>query len=189
MANFYYPIEVIQFRDQQLQSTHSATFGPVRNNGTRNHQGWDLFAPVGTRCYVIASGHVEWVRSQGAYGLQLALSFNQDGSTGVSRNPLLAFYCHLQPGSIRVQPGAFVRAGQYVAQTGISGSASVNAPHLHFEIRKTSAKPGPGGMANRIDPGQILGYRLYNSEKVQIGGRDALRQVSVMRGIATPIIR
>ncbi len=70
MSGFYYPIEVMQLRDQRLDSSHSATFGPVRNNQTRNHQGWDLFAPVGTRCYAIAAGHVEWIRNIGDYGQQ-----------------------------------------------------------------------------------------------------------------------
>jgi murein DD-endopeptidase MepM/ murein hydrolase activator NlpD len=188
MATFYYPIEVMQLRDQRLQSSHGATFGLVRNNQTRNHQGWDLYAPVGTRCYAIASGHVEWVKNEGGYGLQVAISFNRDGSTGASVNPLIAFYAHLSPGSVVVRPGDFVHAGQYIAQTGVSGNANGNAPHLHFEIRTTSAASVGGGLANRLDPGEILGYRLYTSERVQIGGQDLQRQMSIVRGAATPIL-
>jgi murein DD-endopeptidase MepM/ murein hydrolase activator NlpD len=186
---FYYPIEVIQLRTKHLASSHSATYGLVRNNNTANHQGWDLFAPAGTRCYAIAAGHVEWIRSSGAYGQQLALSFNRDGSDGSSSDPLIAFYAHLRLGSVVVAPGTAVRAGQFVALTGTSGNASPDAPHLHFEIRTSSAQAVGGGLANRTDPGQILGYGLYNSMGVQIGGADAQRHMSVMRGVATPIIR
>ena len=105
MAIFYYPIEVMMLRDQQLQSSHSATFGLVRNNQTTNHQGWDLFAPAGTRCYAIASGHVEWVRNQGAYGQQLALSFSRDGSNRTSNYPLIAFYATCFPAAFRCNQG------------------------------------------------------------------------------------
>ena len=189
MPNFYYPIEVIQLRTEQLASSHSATFGTVRNNNTTNHQGWDLFAPSGTRCYAIAAGHVEWIRNNGAYGQQLAISFNRDGSDGTSNDPLIAFYAHLQPGSIVVTQGANVTAGQFVALTGVSGNASANAPHLHYETRTTNAQLAGPGLTNRIDPGEVLGHGLYNSHHVQIGGSDAQRQMSVMRGRATPVFR
>jgi murein DD-endopeptidase MepM/ murein hydrolase activator NlpD len=189
MALLYYPIEVMQLRDQQLQSNYAATFGKVRNNQTTPHQGWDLYAPVGTRCYAIAAGYVDWIKNEGNYGVQLALSFNRDGSSGASIDPLIAFYAHLLPGSIQIQPGSFVQAGQYVAQTGASGNANPSAPHLHFEIRTTSAKNAGLGLGNRIDPGGILGYRLYNSQRVQIGGQDAQRYMSVVRGMPTPVVR
>lgn len=186
MSKFYFPIEVVQMRTQRLQSSHSSTYGLVRNNQTRNHQGWDIFALVGTRCYAIAAGHVEWIRNQGEYGQQLAISFNKNGSNLSSNQPLIAFYAHLQPGSIQVSAGTAVRAGQFIALTGTSGSASPNAPHLHFEIRTTSAQVAGLGLANRVDPGTILGYELYNSSNPQIGGQDHGNRMSVARRLATP---
>lgn len=43
-----------------------------------------------------------------------------------------AFYCHLQPGSVRVKVGERVKRGQAMALIGDSGDA--REPHLHFEI-------------------------------------------------------
>lgn len=43
-----------------------------------------------------------------------------------------AFYAHLQPGSLRVKPGARVQRGQVLGLLGNSGTS--NAPHLHFQV-------------------------------------------------------
>lgn len=187
MSRFYFPLEIVQLRTQQLQSSSSASFGQVRNNNTTNHQGWDLYAPSGTRCYALAAGVVEWVRNQGAYGQQLAISFNRDGSQRSSTESLTAFYAHLLPGQIQVMPGSLVNAGQFVALSGTSGNANANAPHLHFETRTSNAQQVGGGLANRIDPGTILGYKLYNSSNPQIGGSDPQNRMSIVRGAATPV--
>ncbi len=43
-----------------------------------------------------------------------------------------AFYAHLKPGSVTVQPGDTVAKGQVMARTGNSGSST--GPHLHFQL-------------------------------------------------------
>jgi murein DD-endopeptidase MepM/ murein hydrolase activator NlpD len=43
-----------------------------------------------------------------------------------------AVYDHLQPGSLRVQIGDKVRAGDVLARLGNSGNS--DAPHLHFQL-------------------------------------------------------
>lgn len=43
-----------------------------------------------------------------------------------------AFYAHLVPGSIRVEPGDVVRSGQVIGKLGNSGSST--GPHLHFQL-------------------------------------------------------
>lgn len=43
-----------------------------------------------------------------------------------------AFYAHLQPGSLRVRAGEFVRRGQVIARLGNSGNSS--EAHLHFHV-------------------------------------------------------
>ncbi len=47
-----------------------------------------------------------------------------------------AFYGHLQPGSVRVQVGDHVRAGQELGRIGNSGNS--DAPHLHFHVANGS---------------------------------------------------
>lgn len=136
-------------------------FGMVRNNGTRPHQGWDLWALVGTPVYAIADGFVEFVRvNSGAYGTQVCLSFEHSkGPQGL----LFAFYAHLS--EVSVSAHAQVDAGQILGKTGMTGNASqvpaIDDQHLHFEIR-TIASPGRG-LTNRLDPAEFLGYDLLTS--------------------------
>ena len=191
MSKFYYPIEIVEMREQGLASPVSASFGRVRNNNTRNHQGWDLYAPVGTPCYAIAAGVVEWIKSTGSYGQQLGIRFFKDGSAEtsavMSRPTYLAFYAHLQTGSITVREAEAVLAGQRTAKTGTTGNASPNTPHLHYEIRTRLDKRIGVGLQGRADPGESLGYERYACRQIPIGTNHTGLQSLPRRGKATPL--
>jgi hypothetical protein len=57
-------------------------------------------------------------------------------------NRRVAFYAHLQPGSLRVKPGDRVRRGQKLGRLGNSGNS--DAPHLHFHISDDSSLASDG---------------------------------------------
>jgi murein DD-endopeptidase MepM/ murein hydrolase activator NlpD len=89
------------------------------------HEGQDVAAPLGTPVVAPWAGTVEWVRFQrSGAGHYVVL----DGA-GENRDYVLM---HLRPGSILVEQGDVVAAGQQLAQVGSSGGSS--GPHLHFEI-------------------------------------------------------
>ena len=136
------------------RNKNSNTFGNVRRNanGTiRPHQGWDFSAPIGTPCFAIADGRIEFAElNPGGLGNCVALAFTHDGQK------LYAVYAHLK--SFSVSAGQTVSKGQQIGLTGESGNAAGMAPieqHLHFEIR-TSPKPGKG-LVGRISPLAIYG--------------------------------
>jgi len=52
-------------------------------------------------------------------------------------NGLYAFYAHLQPGSVNVQIGDEVSAGDVIGLLGNTGMST--APHLHFHVEDTSS--------------------------------------------------
>lgn len=52
-----------------------------------------------------------------------------------------SLYCHLQPGSIKVQEGEDVKAGQAVALMGRSGESRF--PHVHYELRHHNTPVDP----------------------------------------------
>ncbi len=136
-------------------------FGMVRNNGTRPHQGWDLWAPVGTQIKAVEHGVVEFVKTNaGDYGTQVCMSFENPLTRGTL---LFAFYAHLS--QIYVTKGMVVDGGQVLGLTGKTGNASgfssIEDEHLHFEIRD-AASPGKG-LKNRLDPAKLFGYNLYTS--------------------------
>lgn len=143
--------------DNTLNTSSSpvgGSFGPVRSFGQKNHQGWDLLAPVGTPIFAIGSGMIEGVKNWGDYGLQILLRFNRP----IYSAPLYAFYAHLSLAGVGKMK--MVSEGEMLGLTGISGNAGGTSPHLHFEIRTI---PWPGlGLVGRIDPGDILGYQYYS---------------------------
>lgn len=135
-------------------------FGKVRNNGTRPHQGWDLWAPVGTPIFAVGNGIIEFVRiKSGDYGTQLCMSFENPDLPG---SLIYAFYAHLS--AVFVKTKDWVSEGQRLGLTGKSGNAagfkSIEDEHLHFEVR-TEVAPGKG-LKGRIDPAKIFGYDLYS---------------------------
>jgi peptidoglycan LD-endopeptidase LytH len=131
----------------------SNTFGYVRRyaNGSRKaHQGWDFTTEIGTTCYAVGDGKVEFVANHGDYGMQLCMSFVAGGETWY------AFYAHLQ--HTYKAAGDRVDLNDVIATAGISGNAR-RLPaadyHLHFEIR-TRAVCGLG-LTNRVSPLRVFG--------------------------------
>ena len=59
------------------------------------------------------------------------------------------FYAHLQPGSLRVEPGAKVRRGDVLGLLGNSGNST--EPHLHFHIGDTDSPLGAEGLPYVFD--------------------------------------
>ena len=135
------------------QNSIANTFGDkVRNKGTSAHQGWDLLAYPGTRCYAIADGEIIYAQPTGKdYGTLIILKFKHRERT------LYAAYAHLS--MVIVRGGMTVAAGEWIALTGNTGNAVTmtgDDQHLHFEIR-TKAITGRG-IANHLDPKEIYGF-------------------------------
>ncbi|TFI57323.1 M23 family metallopeptidase [Sphingomonas parva] len=168
--------------DAGLKSVVGATFGPdVRQNADgspKKHQGWDLYAPVGTPVYAISDGFIVWTRDEGDYGKQILLSFNIAGAENVSdSNTRYAFYAHLSEISVA---GSFVRGGSEIGKTGTSGNASAAYPHLHFEVR-TSADKWLAGLNGRVNPGELLGYQHLSCTAKEIAGVETVQLVCPAR--------
>lgn len=77
---------------------------------------------------------------------------------------VMSLLAHLQPGSVRVQPGELVTAGEPLATVGESGHAT--GPHLHFEMRNLGhADPWRTlwEKAPVLDPLHVLGSHLQDA--------------------------
>ncbi len=101
-------------------------------SGGRQHEGTDLFAPMGSPIAAPVSGTVKKYEGGNA-----GLAFYLYGSDGVEY-----FGAHL---SVLTKTGP-VRAGEIFAAVGDSGNAKGGTAHLHFEIhptKKTKANPYP----------------------------------------------
>jgi murein DD-endopeptidase MepM/ murein hydrolase activator NlpD len=97
-------------------------FGAVREGHA--HQGQDIAAGAGTPVVAPRAGFISWraYQAEGA-GYYLVLS-GDDARDYV--------FMHLQAGSLIVEKGQGVAAGERLGSVGSSGHA--DGPHLHFEI-------------------------------------------------------
>lgn len=173
MAALAWPLQRNSIRRQKVNNT----FGPVRNNGTRNHAGWDLYAAPGTPCYAVADGVVAYKDHSPTYGNMLLLAFQHGERT------LFATYCHLS--FIYVNAGDRVARSQLIAATGNTGNASNmqgEDQHLHFEIR--TIKFPARGLGGRIDPAQLYGRAPIDTTIAQ--GHGAKPPTSGVTGLRVP---
>jgi lysostaphin len=93
------------------------------------HSGVDLLAPVGSSVQAIAPGNVVLAQEQGSYG-QLVIINHAGG--------MQSRYAHL--GSIKVEVGQQVNAGDVLGTVGTTGQPTAKEPHLHFEVRSSSSQ-------------------------------------------------
>jgi murein DD-endopeptidase MepM/ murein hydrolase activator NlpD len=102
------------------------------------HTGCDFAVPVGTPVLAVADGKIENANWGKSYGNQVV----QKVSGG------WVIYAHLN--AVRVKPGATVKKGQIVGESGNTGNSS--GPHLHFEMRNNIR----WSAGTDIDPKEIL---------------------------------
>lgn len=106
-----------------------------------NHEGTDIFAPLGAEVQAVADGRIRHAVEE--TGGKVVYLVEPDGTQ--------YFYGHLdQFVAPRLGPGETraVKAGQAIGYVGTTGNAKGTAPHVHFEMR-------PMGGA-KVDPFQML---------------------------------
>jgi murein DD-endopeptidase MepM/ murein hydrolase activator NlpD len=92
---------------------------------TRLHEGQDIFAPRGTPVRSASSGVVVRVGPNRLGGNAVSV-LGAGGRT--------YYYAHLSRYADRLQPGAFVSAGDILGYVGNTGNARGTPPHLHFGV-------------------------------------------------------
>lgn len=166
------PLKTCVIRSAGLASAKSATFGMVRNGGTRAHQGIDLQADVGTPVYAIADGKVIAISKAFSattnFGASVLLQVDVNDLPPAQRQHyavlypkkslIYFFYAHLS--AVDITLGAdgtrAVAAGTALGKTGDSGNAHgmstiAKGGHLHFEARYRTENIGKG-LDGRLDP-------------------------------------
>jgi murein DD-endopeptidase MepM/ murein hydrolase activator NlpD len=114
-------------------------FGKVGKHwSSGKHTGVDFAVPIGTPVLAVADGKIVNANWGKAYGKQVIMAC--DGG--------YVIYAHLN--ATRVKPGATVKKGQIVGESGNSGNST--GPHLHFEMRDKIRWTG----GTPIDPKEIL---------------------------------
>lgn len=127
----------------------SDAFGPrvsPCSGCSSDHEGVDFDPGFGTPVRAIATGVVVETDNPGwtALGIHVAIQHVIDGQTVTS------VYGHMQAGSMPVQVGDTVSAGQLIGLVGSTGAST--GAHLHFEIRIGGSVP--------VDPSAWMHSRL-----------------------------
>lgn len=172
-AIWHDPLEICTLRTKKLASKRSATFGMVRNNGHRAHQGIDLAASPGTTVYAVARSKVIAINQKhtpgSGYGKTVLLEVDLNDLPEKQRLYFLAqhpqnstvyfFYAHLKEININIPNSGeilYLDSGRSFGTTGSTGNADgmatiENGAHLHFEARHTNSGIGRG-LNGRMDP-------------------------------------
>jgi len=130
--------------------------GVQRARGRVTHQGSDLAnGRAGDTVRAVAHGIVlKAARNEGdGYGDHVVLAHrSRDGALHYT------VYAHLLRGSMRVECGDVIAAGQPLGRVGQTGRAST--PHLHFEVRACDDPASPWELAPVIEPLAFIAERL-----------------------------
>ena len=126
----------------------SDSYQDERGGGTRLHAGIDIMADEGTSVVAAAPGTVERLFNSDAGGITVYVR-SDDRKT-------IYYYAHLAGYAPGLNEGMTVRRGQRLGTVGSSGNADPNAPHLHFEIMRTTAEAEWWEPATSVNPYPML---------------------------------
>ena len=164
--NIYNPLKDMSIAPTGVDNTNyiGSTFGTTRNQGAKNHQGLDLYAPEGTPVYAMYDGIISinkrFVTTQpNRSGKEWPAGYTGDTDGAGNRfsieskvdgNVIYFVYWHMMaetpmavnPRTGRTfKPGDRVFAGEIVGYTGRTGNAfNVPYPHLHLGVMNSSGE-------------------------------------------------
>jgi murein DD-endopeptidase MepM/ murein hydrolase activator NlpD len=116
--------DISVFQSPGASGWWGAKFGCYRNNCARRHQGWDLHATSGTEIRAVSAGTITHHTNAGGYGNYILLKTKANAQRTY-------LYGHLS----QREPVGDYCPGDKIGQSGTTGNASADRPHLHFEVR------------------------------------------------------
>jgi murein DD-endopeptidase MepM/ murein hydrolase activator NlpD len=124
------------------------TFSDGRGGGTRLHEALDISAEEGTSVVASAPGTLERMFRSDAGGNTVYIR-SEDRET-------IYYYAHLGEYAPGLNEGQQVRRGQRLGTVGTIGHAEPGAPHLHFEVMRTTPNAEWWEPATSVNPYPLL---------------------------------
>ncbi|AFL80867.1 metalloendopeptidase-like membrane protein [Aequorivita sublithincola DSM 14238] len=156
-----------------------------RGEGSRSHEGVDIFAARGTPVVAVSDGRITSTGEHGLGGKQVWL---MDGIFGKR-----VYYAHLD--SIAVTTGKRVKTGDTLGFVGNSGNAITTAPHLHFGIYRKNGAVNPYPYIKMADVQQVKdiskvvkGFIFKNRAELHKGPASVFEQLATLKKNDTVLV-
>lgn len=120
--------------------------------GLPGHEGLDVRAPHGSNVYAVHAGRVHQIdQNHRYYGVSVRLRFE---AGGVNYEATVG---HGLPGSVRVEVGQTVRAGDVLMLADNTGNVLAGSSHCHLHLKRLDGGPGDQGFPyGLVDPERFL---------------------------------
>ena len=153
----------------------------MRRNASSSNEDWygfgtPLYAPAAGRVVMAKNNVEDNIDGKAKFTLE---EFRRDPTTPAGNfimidhlNGEVSLLAHCKKGSVRVKAGDMVRAGQQIAEMGVSGDAYL--PHLHYELRDSTALNADGLPSYFTNFYRVLGSRRLRVVRDTINSGDIL---------------
>jgi len=126
--------DISTFQSPGVSGWFGAKFGCFRNNCSRRHQGWDIHAAPGTPVIAVVSGRATRHNDAGGFGIFMDLRSDADHN-------IVYRYAHLSA----TEANGNYCTGDKIGESGTTGNAAANRPHLHIQVINNGTPVDPGG--------------------------------------------
>ncbi len=116
-----------------IQNTNPSMLASYKSYGLLGHNGYDFKAPIGYNIRSACEGIVTYAGLDGANGQLLVIRTQNKYDYNGEQKYFKCLYCHCLEGSFKVKVGQVVKAGDIIAQVGMTGFTT--GPHLHFGLK------------------------------------------------------
>lgn len=143
-------VPVMNVKRADLIDTYTAS----RGGGARLHEAIDIIAPTGTSVVAAAPGIIEKLFVSDDGGNTIYIRSNDKRT--------IHYYAHLDQYSDGLKEGQRIQSGQRLGTVGSSGNATVDAPHLHFAVMRTTPEAKWWEPSSAVNP-----YALFVGQSTE----------------------
>ena len=119
---------------QDVEKAQVANTWHAPRDGSRLHEGQDIFAPRGTPIFSATEGYVAKIGENSLGGQTVSV---------IGAGGRVYYYAHLEAYAPRLAEGDWVTKQTLLGYVGTTGNAAGTPPHLHFGVYQTGGAVNP----------------------------------------------
>jgi murein DD-endopeptidase MepM/ murein hydrolase activator NlpD len=124
---------------QDVEKAQIANTWHAPRDGSRLHEGQDIFAPRGTPIFSATEGYVTKIGENSLGGQTVSV---------IGAGGRVYYYAHLEAYAPRLAEGDWVTTQTLLGYVGTTGNAAGTPPHLHFGVYQTGGALNPLPLLN-----------------------------------------